>query len=106
GDVPRTAAHLVEAGRFEAVLGHRSTDDGVEADVGQLLTFVDPGFGAVVALDDPRRAVGEPRRHPTVERVGRLDDVVVDRDHGETTLGTRRFGQPRHLSGLRGGEAL
>ena len=62
GDVPRAAPHLVEAGRLEAVLAHRTADDRVEADVGQLLALVDPRLAAVVAFDDARRAIGVLRR--------------------------------------------
>ncbi len=80
-DVPRAAAHLVEADRLERVLVDRATDDRVEPDVRQLLAVVHPDLAAVVLLDDARRAVGELGRHPTFEGVGRLDDVVVGRDH-------------------------
>ena len=92
-DVPRAAAHLVEAGRLEAVLGHRSADDRVEADVRQRLAVVHPGLAAVVGVDDPRRAVGELARDPTLEGVRRLDDVVVDGDDGVAALGALGLGQ-------------
>ena len=57
--------------------------DRVEPDVRQLLALEHPRLAAVVPFDDTRRALGELRREPALERVRRLDDVVVDRDHGE-----------------------
>ena len=42
GDVPRAAAHLVETRGLEAVLGDRTADDRVEADVGQLVALEEP----------------------------------------------------------------
>ena len=98
--------HLVEAGRLEAVLRHRPADDRVEADVRHLLAVEHPRLAAVGAFDDVRCALGELRREPTRERVGWLDDVVVDRDHGEAPGGTLGLGQPRDLACGRGGEAL
>ena len=40
-----------------------------------------------------RRAVLEVRREPALERVRRLDDVVVDRDHRVLHLPRERFGE-------------
>ena len=81
-------------------------DDGVEADVGQLLTFEHPRFAAVVALDDTRCALGERGGQAADERVGRLDEVVVDRDDGVAALGPLGLRQPAHHALRRGGETL
>ncbi len=81
-DVPRAAAHLVEAGRLEAVL----------ASTAGPTTALNPTFGSTWPFqthasppssvgDDARLVVGELLREAAGERVGRLDDVVVDRDH-------------------------
>ena len=106
-DIPGAPAHFVEADRFEAVLRHRPTDDGVEADIRQLLIVVDPGLAAVVGVDDFRRAVGEPLRQTAGERVRRFDDVIVDRDQRVAARRPGRIGQKRDravLAGLGGGE--
>ena len=92
-DIPCAAAHFVEPGRLEAVLGHRSSDDRVEANVGQRLPVVHPGLTAVIRVDDPRRAVGELPRNAAFEGVRRLHDVVVDGDDGVEPLGAFGFGQ-------------
>ena len=106
-DVPRALAHLVEAHRLAAVLLDRAADEGVEADVGELLAVVDPDLAAVVLLDDVRGAVAELGGHAALEGVGRLDDVVVGRDHQQAAVGPRRVGQQRDralLPALGGGE--
>src|SRR4029077_18557850 len=105
-DVPRTAAHLVETGRFEAVLRHRPADARVEADVRQLLSLEDPGLAPVAALDDVRCARRELRREPAYEGIGWLDDVVVDRDHRVPPSRPLRLRQPRDLTRGGGGESL
>ena len=95
--VPRAASHLVEAGRLEAVLARRPTDHRVEADVGELLALPDPRLAAVVGVDDARLVVGEALREASGERVGRLDHVIVDRDHGVHAFARLRLRQPRDL---------
>ena len=97
-DVPRAAAHLVEAGRLEAVLGDGPAHDRVEPDVGHLLALEHPRLAAVGALDDARRAFGERGGETAGEGVGRLDDVVVDRDDREVPFRRLRLGQPRDLA--------
>ena len=72
-------------------------DDRVEPDVGHHLAVEEPCLDAV-DVDDTRRAIGELRGHAPFERVRRLDDVVVARDHQVTPLGARRVGQQRHLA--------
>ena len=57
----------------------------------------------VVELD-PRREVGEARRHPALEQVRRLDQVVVDRDQREAARPALGVGQERDLLGLGGDE--
>ena len=47
--------------------------------------------------DDARLVVGELLREPAGERVGRLDDVVVDRDDRVRALARLGLGQPRDL---------
>ena len=58
-NIPCAPAHFVEPDRLEAVLGHRAPDHGVEPDVGQFLTVVDPGLSPAVGVHDLGRAVGE-----------------------------------------------
>ncbi len=59
----------------------RTSDDGVEADVRDLLAVVHPDV-CTVAVDDLGCPVGELGRQATLEGV-RFDDVVVDRDDGK-----------------------
>ena len=54
--------------------------DRVEPDVRDRLTVEDPHVVAGVGVLDARRVVGELRRHPALEQVRRLDEVVVDAD--------------------------
>ena len=96
-DVPRAAAHVFEASRIEAVLVDRAAGDRVEPDVGHHLAVEEPRLDTV-DVDDARRTIGELGRHATFERVRRLDDVVVARDHQIAPLGARRIGQQRHLA--------
>ena len=97
-DVPGAAAHLVEAGRVEAVLVDRAADHGVEPDVGQQLAVVEPHLPTVVDLHDPWRALRERGGHPALEGVRRLHHVVVTRDHRERAVGAGRVGQERDLA--------
>ncbi len=85
-DVVATRSHLVEAERFEAVglrapAGHR-----VHPHLRVALALELPHLVALRRLDDAGRAVGQRGGQPVLERVGRLDDVVVDRDHGVAHL--------------------
>ena len=107
-DVPRAPAHLVEAGRLEAVFRHRPADDRVEADVGELGAVVDPGLAAAVELDDARGPVDQMGGDPARERVGRFDHVVIGGDHQMASgcpLGLREKGDRATFAGRRGGEA-
>ena len=65
-------------------------------DVREQLVLVGPRLLAVLELDEPGRGVDEVRGHASLEQVGRLDEVVVDRDHGEATRARLRVGQQRH----------
>ena len=78
--VVATGAHLVEGGRVDAVLLLRPAGDRVEPDVGDRLAVEHPHVVAGVGVLDAGRAVGELRRHPALEQVRRLDEVVVDAD--------------------------
>jgi hypothetical protein len=77
-DVPAARAHLLEGGRLDAVLLLGPAGHGVEPDVGDHGPVEGPHVGPVGLLDDLRGQVGEPRRQPPLEQVGRLDQVVVD----------------------------
>ncbi len=96
-DVPRAAPHLVETRRLESVLARRPSDHRVEADVRQRLVLPDPGLAAVVGRDDVRLRIGVPRGKPSRERVGRFDDVIVDRDDSIHALARLGLGQPADL---------
>ena len=73
---------------------------------GRPTTALSPMFGIEVVLEDPllapssldhaRRGVDERRGHPALEEVGRLDEVVVDRDDRVAPRARRRVGQQRH----------
>jgi hypothetical protein len=52
----------------------------LESDIRVLPVLVAPHLAPVVGLDDPRRAVGQRTGKPADEQIGRLDDVVVDRN--------------------------
>ena len=58
-------------------------DDRVEADVGVAVVLEDPGLRPVGLLDHPGGALLERGGQAALEHVGRLDEVVVDRDHGD-----------------------
>ena len=92
-DVPCTPTHLVEASRVEAVLAHGAADHRVEPDVGEHLPVVDPHLAPVVGLDDAGRAFGKLGRDTTLERVRRLDDVVVAADDRVVPLRSGRVGE-------------
>src|SRR5690606_11060948 len=91
-DVPRTAAHVLEALRVETPLVDRASNDRVEADVRDLLTVVHPDI-RTVPVNDLGCPVGELRRQATLEGTLRLDDVVVDGDEGEGPVRLLRLGQ-------------
>src|SRR5581483_4031201 len=57
------------------------------------LTLELPDLVALVGLDDPRGAVLELRGQAPLEHVGRLDQVVVDRDDRVPDLAGLRLGQ-------------
>ena len=81
-DVEAARAHLVEAGRLHAPLLAGPAHHGVEPDVGVVVPLEDPGLGPVVLLDDRGRPCLERRGQAALEEVRRLNEVVVDRDHG------------------------
>ena len=89
-DVPRAAPHLVEAGRLEAVLVDRSADDRVEARRSGALAVEQPVLAAVVVSTTCGARSANFFGQPALERVRRLDDVVVDRDHGVLALRAAR----------------
>ena len=94
-DVVRARPHVVEARRLERPLVTRSTDDRVEAHVGDELRFEAPHLTAGLVLDDPGRAVGERVREPPLEHVRWFHEVVVDRDDEEARLARFRVREQR-----------
>ena len=78
----------------------RPADDRVEPDLVVTLPVVHPVLHAVLVELDPRREVGEAGRHPALEQVRRLDEVVVDRDQREPARPPLGVGQERDLLGL------
>jgi len=101
-NVPCSGTHLVEPGRLHTPLVDRSADDGIEPDVGQLGSVIDPRLGAVFLLDDTRGAIGEPFLHAALEHVRGLHDVIVGRDNRVLSIGPGRLRQ----EGDRPGSAL
>jgi len=73
-------SHVVERGGLNAVLLRWAADDGVEADIGDLVAVVDPDVGPVLAADELRCLVLILGRQQPVEHPPRLNDVVVDAD--------------------------
>ena len=69
--------------------GSRAAGDGVQPEVRQHELLERPGEPALV-VNEPRRLAGEIGRHPALEHVGRLDDVIIDRD--QQVGGFARFG--------------
>ena len=106
-DIPCTPAHFVEPDRLETVFRHWSPDHGVEPDVGQFLTVIDPGLSAALGVYDFGRPVGELSREPPSERVRGFDDVIVGRNHRIAASRAGRVGQKRDraiIARLGGGE--
>ena len=79
-DVVATDPHVVERGGLDAVLLGRAADDGVQADVGDLVAVVLPDVGPVLAADELGGLVLVLGRQQPVEHPPRLNDVVVDTD--------------------------
>ena len=88
-DVVAAGAHLLEGGGFDAVLLGGPTHHGVEADVGDEVALERPHVGAVGVVDDLGGAVLPLGRHPALEHVGGLDDMVVDA-HEDEIFGLHR----------------
>ena len=82
-DVVAAGPHLGERGGLDAVLLGGPSHDGVQPDVGDLVALVGPDVDPAVLVDDPRGAVLPLGRHPALEHVGRLDDMVVDTHEDE-----------------------
>jgi hypothetical protein len=80
-DVVAADSHVIERGGLNAVLLGRAADDGVEADVGDLVAVVGPDIRPVLAADELRGLVLLLGRQQPVEHPPRLYDVVVDTDH-------------------------
>ena len=91
---------------LEAELVLRPADDRVEPDLVVPLAVVAPVLHALVVELDPRRRVGPLRRHPALEQVRRLDEVVVDGDERVPPFAALRLGQERHLRRPPGGGRL
>ncbi len=79
-------AHLVEAGRLDAVLLAWSTGHRVQPDVGDDVVVVVPGEGAVFPLLQLRSELLVLRRQVLLEDVWRLDDVIVDAHQDQFVL--------------------
>ncbi len=95
-DVPTAAAHFVEPGGLHAPFLPWPPDDRVEPDVRVLAVFVTPHLTAVLGFDDARCSLGQRGGNPTLEHVGRLDDVVVDGDQNVMAVPGTGVRQQRH----------
>ena len=82
-DVVTAGSDLVEARRLERPLVARTAGDRAEAGELEALALEHPRLVAVVVLDHVRCARLQSCRQPPFEHPGRLDEVVVDRDHGQ-----------------------
>ena len=85
-DIPTAFAHLVEAGRLDAVLLPRPACDGVQPDVGDLVLVVVPGQRAVLPLLELRGELLVLGGQVPLEHVRGLDDVVVDAHQDQVVL--------------------
>src|SRR4029079_14380437 len=88
-----TGAHLVEAERLDLDALGAAAGDRVHADLVVRLAPELPDLWTHLVHDDLRRAVLELRRQAALEHVARLDEVVVDRDHGVLHLERIGLGQ-------------
>ena len=96
-DIPTTATHVLEPRRIHRVLRRRAARDGVGTGDRDEPVLQLPVLGAIGVLDNARCALGEAGRHPALERLGGLDEVVVHGDHGVMPRPRFRLGQERHL---------
>ena len=85
-DVVAAGTHLVEAERLQAVRLGAPSGHRVHAHLGVALALELPDLVTLLRLDDARGPVGQGGGHAPLEHVGRLDHVVVDRDHGVAHL--------------------
>ena len=85
-DVVAAGPHLVEAERLQAIGLRAAAGHCVHPDLRVALTLEFPDLMALGRLDDTRGAVGQCVRQPMFERVCRLHDMVVHRDHGVAHL--------------------
>ena len=112
-DVVATRSHLVEAERLEAVGLRSPARHGVHPHLGVPLALELPHLMPLGRLDDAGGAVGQRGGKPVLERVGRLDDVVVHRDHRVAHLPRLGLGQeqivdrhrPEYARGIPGAPA-
>ena len=100
-DVVAARPHLVEAEGLQAVGLGAAAGHGVHAHLGVALALELPHLVPLGRLDDARRPVCQLSGEPALEGVGRLDDVVVDRDHRvahlpRLGLGEEQVGRPAH----------
>ena len=97
-DVVATGPHLVEAERLESVAARSPAGDGVHAGLVVRIPLELPDLVTAFVQDDLRRTILQLRGEPALEHVRRLDEVVVDRDHG--VLHRRRFGLGKEELGV------
>jgi hypothetical protein len=79
-DVPAALPHLLVRGRIHAELVARTSGNGIQPDVGELATVVDPDVVADLGAHDPWDVVATAKGCGEVllEHVGRFHDMVVD----------------------------
>ena len=80
-DVVAAGTHLVEAEGLEAVRLGAPSGHRVHAHLGVALALELPDLMALGRLDDAWGPVGQGGGQPSLEHMGRLDHVVVDRNH-------------------------
>ena len=92
-DVPATGPHLLEAVRLGRDGLGPTSRDGIGTGLGVAIPVELPDFVTFRGLDDPGREWLEPSRQSPFEHVGRLHQVVVDRDDGVVHLAWLGIGQ-------------
>jgi len=79
-----TETHEFESLGIISTLLKRPSRDRAQSDVGVHPTLKKPSLAPTTVLDDPWSAICELARKATCEHIGRLDEMIVHREHEES----------------------